>query len=297
MFYVRPGVEGDFPAIIQLIDKASDWLRRFKDTDQWANPWPNEKKRNERVIRGLRMGRTWIVLDDKNKNIVATVTCRPDANKWLWRRQERKVRAVYISRLIINREYEGIGIGTELLDWVGKWARRQYSAQLIRIDVWTTNMGLRSYYQKRGFEFRRVCKPLRYKFRKYPSGALFEKSTAALEFADTPRLSEEPVFHRPKKVRTAAQRQAEDRSIRRSKSVLATAAVAMLALRPLGALRQGKVRVNVTTMGSLIAHMRLLRAGAEIQAHESGADPWAVSASDEAGDSAELRADLQRASS
>jgi len=40
-------------AILGLIKEAAAWLR-YKDTDQWANPWPDEKARDARGAKRTR---------------------------------------------------------------------------------------------------------------------------------------------------------------------------------------------------------------------------------------------------
>ncbi|HEY7144082.1 MAG TPA: GNAT family N-acetyltransferase [Streptosporangiaceae bacterium] len=200
MFDVRQGTSDDFATIKGLIQEAADWLQ-LKGTDQWARPWPSERKKDQRILRSLRTGRTWLISDEHG--VIATITCHPDANKWLWRRSERKERAVYVSRLIVSRYVKGQQIGTELINWTGKWARLQYGAEWVRIDVWTTNRDLRGYYERQGFQFQRISRPLRYCFR-YPSGALFQKPTAGLESCPTPRLLTEPALKAPEAARPAA---------------------------------------------------------------------------------------------
>jgi hypothetical protein len=81
-FQVRRGSADDIGTIIGLINEAASWLRT-KETDQWASPWPSETARDERVLRGQRFGRTWLVEDDR-QNAVATVTARRYGNHELW---------------------------------------------------------------------------------------------------------------------------------------------------------------------------------------------------------------------
>src|ERR1039458_2840973 len=49
-------------AVLGLVEGAAAWLR-YKDTDQWASPWPDDKRRDERVLKGLQVGKTWIIWD------------------------------------------------------------------------------------------------------------------------------------------------------------------------------------------------------------------------------------------
>ena len=167
---IRHAIEDDSDAIIWLIDEASDWLS-LKGTDQWARPWPNRKARDERVHRGLCAGRTWIVEDPDG--VVATVTCRRNGDRQLWSDREQAEPALYMSRLIVSRRAAGEEIGSQLIDWVGHRAFHEWTANWIRIDVWTTNHALHAYYINRGFTLSRF-----YHDPDYPSGALFQKATS-----------------------------------------------------------------------------------------------------------------------
>ncbi len=189
MLHVRPAVPSDQKQILYFIDEAAEWLRT-KGTDQWDSPWPNEKKRDARVERGLLAGRTWMVEDDSIP--MATITCRPDANSELWSKSEQADPTVYISRLVVSRSYAGQGVGAELLNWAGMWAAQQYDAIWVRIDVWTTNFALHNYYEQLGFRFVRLCEKV-----EYPSAALFQKLTADIKGASTPRLNEQPDLIKP----------------------------------------------------------------------------------------------------
>jgi Acetyltransferase (GNAT) family len=170
MFQIRLATPDDLPVILDLIDAAAEWLRT-RDTDQWSVPWPTEQERDARVLRGLLAGRTWLVEDYGIP--VATVTCRPDGNPDLWTPRELLEQAGYMSRLVLNRKYAGTAAGAALTDWAAVRARREYHAESLRIDVWTTNTRLHGYYQDRGFIFLRFCAD-----ENYPSAALFYKRTS-----------------------------------------------------------------------------------------------------------------------
>jgi GNAT superfamily N-acetyltransferase len=167
---IRAAVMEDMRTIIRLIDEAASWLRH-RDTDQWAHPWPNRAARDARVMRGLQAKRTWIVEDDQGP--VATVTYHQHANPKLWNPFEQSERAIYLCRLIVSRKASGEKIGARIIDWAGCQAKQGWTAEWVRIDVWTTNLELHRYYEKQGFEFRGLCNDV-----DYPSAALFQKPTA-----------------------------------------------------------------------------------------------------------------------
>ena len=140
---LRRASEEDFEAVRNLLTEASRWLRR-KGTSQWALPWPNENGRNKNIRRAIRAGRTWIVWD--GNLAAATLTASPNHHE-IWPSENWHEQAVYVRRLAVSRRYAGRGLGGQLLDWAGIRASREYGALWIRVDVWTTNIGL---HDKRG---------------------------------------------------------------------------------------------------------------------------------------------------
>jgi ribosomal protein S18 acetylase RimI-like enzyme len=183
---VRRAGADDLDVILGMIDEAAGWLRTV-GTDQWNEPWPNRRARDNRVLRGLRHGRTWLV--ESGRTAVATITCRRHGNQDLWTEGEQGERAVYVSRLIVSRKYSGLEIGGALIDWAGQRGVRDWSAQWVRIDVWTTNVALHNYYEKIGFRF---CRIGPFDKETYPSAALFQKPTSEIDEAAAARFTESP---------------------------------------------------------------------------------------------------------
>ncbi len=187
---VRPAGPDDMQTIIDLVDEAAAWLRT-KNTDQWERPWPSLRARDNRIANGLRQKRTWLAMDNRHTP-VATITCRRFPNQKLWPREDQLVPAAYVSRLIVARRYAGRGIGEAFLDWAGKRAQKEWKAEWIRIDVWTTNDALREYYEKRGFRF---CREVKFPKgtsweEKYPSAALFQKPIGVVHSAPMVQFTE-----------------------------------------------------------------------------------------------------------
>jgi GNAT superfamily N-acetyltransferase len=175
MYQIRLATNDDVDRIIGLIDQASEWLKT-RDTDQWAKPWPSLTERDNRVKRGVTDGVTWVVED--HGILVATASCRPDSHSGLWDDIGIEEPAGYMTRLVINRDYAGRNVGRDLTDWVGAWARAQFRAKVLRIDVWTTNVRLHSYYEKHGFVFAGFSAAQ--DSPDYPSAALFYKPTETI---------------------------------------------------------------------------------------------------------------------
>ncbi len=171
--------------LLGLIDEARNWLGN-KDTNQWARPWPDRASRDDRVRRGLQVGKTWIVWHEEIPVATVTIATRPNPVVWSGPdcRCNLSERAVYAHRLIVARNYSGWGLGAELIDWAGLWGRREYGASWIRIDVWTSNTALHRYYTKTGFEPCGSCADP-----DYPSGALFQKPVSRIAPVSIPHIT------------------------------------------------------------------------------------------------------------
>jgi hypothetical protein len=174
--------------VLGLIEDARSWLWT-KDTDQWAKPWPNEEARDARVLKGLQGEKTWIVWD----GIIpaATVTITPQMNPAVWSTPENRCDlaepAIFMHQLITGRKYAGLGLGAQLIDWVGLRGQHLYGAKWIRIDVWRTNQLLHDYYLRKGFEPCGFCADP-----EYPSSALFQKPVATIGQPSDPLFLESP---------------------------------------------------------------------------------------------------------
>ena len=115
--------ENDHDAIVGLIDAAARWLRRTKDTDQWAQPWRSQEDRSNRIRRDLTAGKTWLL---RNSGIaVATITADPQDYP-IWPAERQREPAVYVRRLVVGRDHACRWLGSALLDWA--WPGR--AAQL-----------------------------------------------------------------------------------------------------------------------------------------------------------------------
>lgn len=186
-FALRLASPDDLYKVRQLVHEAAEWLQRDKDTDQWAKPWPTSEARDRRVLAGLKYRKTWIVWDG---NIpAATVTIDTKADHAVWSGPgctcDVSAPAVYAHRLITARDYAGLGIGAELIDWTGLRGLRRYRARWIRVDVWSSNHVLHDYYRARGFQPCGRCPDP-----DYPSGVLFQKPVSAIKEPDRPKFTE-----------------------------------------------------------------------------------------------------------
>ena len=174
---MRRATSGNLGEVLGLIEEAVEWLRRNKDTDQWATPWPDLESSTDRLRNDLRQHKTWLAWD--NTRLAGTITLDTKEpvdthNRPVWPEHTRHQPALYVRRVIVSRRYAGLELGAGLLDWASEVAMRDYAATLIRIDVWTTNLELHDYYQRHHFVRRRGKEP--WELANYPSQALFERA-------------------------------------------------------------------------------------------------------------------------
>jgi GNAT superfamily N-acetyltransferase len=166
-------VPGDLDKVVGLVREAADWLgsRRI---DQWQKPWPDRAGHRERILNDLFKGKTWLVRD--GKTTAATITIDPDEpldaeERPVWPTEQDRRAVLYVRRVIVSRRYARLGLGAALLDWAADVAKRDHGAELIRIDVRTTNVKLHAYYE--GQRFTRCPDPQ--ELGDYPSQALFQR--------------------------------------------------------------------------------------------------------------------------
>ena len=128
------------------------------------------------MLSDLIKGKTWLLWDESIPAGTITIdTEEPLAggDQPVWPEYKRHEPALYVRRVIVSRNYAGIGLGAALLDWAGDMAKRDYGVTLIRVDVWTTNLNLHAYYVGQRFTRREGRDPR--ELANYPSQALFER--------------------------------------------------------------------------------------------------------------------------
>jgi GNAT superfamily N-acetyltransferase len=167
---------GDLDCVRALVREATDWLQASKSTDQWARPWPSRAAHRERILNDLIKGKAWIVWDGQAAAATITIDTEEPLNldeQPIWPPHKRQAPAMYVRRVVVSRNYAGLGLGAGLLDWAADVARTDYAAAFLRIDVWTTNLGLHAYYKGQGFTRCQGRDPR--ELGSYPSQALFER--------------------------------------------------------------------------------------------------------------------------
>ena len=140
---IIPAQPDDVHNLLAFREEAAGWLARL-GTDQWQRPYPAD-----RLLSTIEAGSVFMLLE--GPATVGTITLTPDAEEGLWTEKELREPALFINKLTVARTHAGRNLGGRLLDWAGDRAHRA-GAVWLRLDAWTTNVGLQQYYLRQGFE-------------------------------------------------------------------------------------------------------------------------------------------------
>lgn len=163
---IEPAKGEDLSEVIAMREEASAWLAN-RGIDQWREPWPDYDSMAARILGSIRAGETWMVRHPSGAT-AATVALDELADPRLWTEDERREPALYLHRLVVRRQWAGLG--SRILDWACTRAG-VLGKRWIRIDVWTDNIPLHDYYLRHGFQHVRTLQ-----LEDYPSGALFQRA-------------------------------------------------------------------------------------------------------------------------
>ncbi|MEU1413997.1 GNAT family N-acetyltransferase [Streptomyces sp. NPDC005731] len=144
---ILPAQPEDVAKLLAFRQEAAAWLSRL-GTDQWQRPYPAQK-----LLETIEAGTVFIVRD--GDATAATITLAAEAEDGLWTDKELSEPSFFITKLSVARTHAGQNLGGRLIDWAGDRAFRS-GAKWLRLDAWTTNQGLQSYYLRQGFEYVRT---------------------------------------------------------------------------------------------------------------------------------------------
>ncbi|KAF2733143.1 hypothetical protein EJ04DRAFT_495851 [Polyplosphaeria fusca] len=168
---LRLGTVEDAPAMLRLMDIATDWLVKKGQTGQWGTERHSDNPaRIKQATEFAASGGTWIAVDtnwspsstegDLNKSegeggelsiingVIGGLTVG-QANPYVQPATEPEL---YIKFLTSDRAASGKGIGTLLLDQARALAR-EAGVSLLRLDCYAGGGGgLVRYYESQGFE-------------------------------------------------------------------------------------------------------------------------------------------------
>ncbi|MFI1386674.1 GNAT family N-acetyltransferase [Embleya sp. NPDC020886] len=134
----------DVTRLIQFRTESAAWLSS-QGIDQWSKPFPAEH-----ILTSIKAGEVFLIKPSSSSDACATITLDRDADNRLWTDEEQSEPALYVHKLSVDRAFSGIGLGARILEWAGDQAAQQ-GAKWLRLDAWTTNPRLHTYYLKQGF--------------------------------------------------------------------------------------------------------------------------------------------------
>lgn len=146
---IRPAQLDDLDAMLDLRVEAERWLRK-QGIQQWT---PDYDDYARRVLADfVEAGMAWVIDDDAQ--VIATVSINePDPDFWGW--SDDQDEALYLSKMIVSRQYAGHDLGGAILNWASQRARAD-GLRWLRIDVRRDNSALHRYYLAHGFEYVRT---------------------------------------------------------------------------------------------------------------------------------------------
>ena len=132
----------DVFVVAALLDEATAWVGE-RGYEQWPLPFPREQ-----IAAAIERGEVYVAQLDGD--VVATVTLLwDDPTYW----GERPADAAYVHKLAVRRACAGQRIGTAIVEWADATAATS-GRRFLRLDCLRDNPGIRSYYERLGFEHR-----------------------------------------------------------------------------------------------------------------------------------------------
>ena len=138
-YQVSHAIEKDAYEIYYILSKAREKLER-KGIKQWSEGWDIEE-----IIKKCNQSKFY-VMKDKNR-IIGCYVLDPDYDSpWF---KQLKTDSIYLSTICLLPEYQGKGIGKELI----QTAISSSQNKTIYLDCWNGNDKLKEIYKQNGFEY------------------------------------------------------------------------------------------------------------------------------------------------
>jgi ribosomal protein S18 acetylase RimI-like enzyme len=138
---VIPATLADLPLVFQLFEKAI----QYQKSNQYIG-WNSYDK--DFIKAEIEQSLLYKILDGNNTICIFSV-CYTD--HLIWRNLEMGD-ALYLHRVVLNRDFQGQKIFRSVLYWAIAEAR-QRNLKFVRMDTWAGNARLINYYQSYGFRF------------------------------------------------------------------------------------------------------------------------------------------------
>jgi ribosomal protein S18 acetylase RimI-like enzyme len=139
---VRRCQSADVPIVAALLDEATVWVGE-RGYEQWPLPFPHDE-----LAGAIDRGEVYVAELDGAP--VATVTLLWD-DPLYW--PDAAPEAAYVHKLAVSRAAAGRRIGEAIVEWADRTAAAA-GRDYLRLDCLRDNPGIRSYYERLGFEHR-----------------------------------------------------------------------------------------------------------------------------------------------
>jgi len=131
----------DATDIANLRSQLVDWLHA-RGIDQWHHGEVGRADIREQTTRN-----EWWIVRTSAGELIATARLL-DQDTAIWGPSDS--RAIYLHGLMVDRQYGGLQLGRQLLDWATAYGRTR-NAELVRLDCVAANAALCDYYLRQGF--------------------------------------------------------------------------------------------------------------------------------------------------
>ncbi|KAF9417369.1 hypothetical protein BGZ76_004537 [Entomortierella beljakovae] len=171
-FYFRQAKPEELEIFIDILERAALWMEANK-FNQWIPGSFVAPKTRAHIENAISMGNAYLIINsgpkspaDRHGNIIGTFTLNytDPFDEMLWKDIVHDwTDAVYLHRLVVEREYKGFGLGPKALMF-GEMEGLKRGKHFLRLDCMADNKLLKAYYrEKAGFK----------EFDDYPGERLF----------------------------------------------------------------------------------------------------------------------------
>lgn len=140
-YIVTYATERDLPSIYQLFEEAI----RFQQAHHYVG-WKSFDKHF--IQADVRQKLLWKI---SKENSIACIFSICLQDPLIWREME-KGDALYLHRVVLNRQFSGEKLFARVLAWARQYAA-EHALKYIRMDTWAANEKIIQYYQGYGFRF------------------------------------------------------------------------------------------------------------------------------------------------
>ncbi len=140
---IRRATKADSEALLALLEEARKFKLSLGD-DAWGEyPFTQDDI-------DLRLKSKACYVAEADGMLVGSITLIWE-DEHNWGKKGLDGKAGYVHGLMVRGDYRGKGLGEQMIDWALQEVRKR-DRQFIRLDCPANNQGLRSYYEKLGFE-------------------------------------------------------------------------------------------------------------------------------------------------